>query len=350
MKSEPDLQELAVLCEDVSGRAWNYPTLTGEAEPGDEVFLNTGAVRLGLGSGGYHFVIANLNRLPDTFPGPGHIMKLRYTPLQIKVLSVEEEQSPHREEIDGFTSLAGTPVVVGTLHSMLAPTVAGCRAAAGEGIRIAYVMTDGAALPLPLSRTVRSLKEKGLLCGTVTTGHAFGGDLEAVNIYSGLIAASVSLKADVIFVMMGPGIVGTGTKWGTTALEQGEILNAVNVLGGRGVAVPRLSFADPRSRHHGLSHHTCTALGRVAQEQVIVALPELPPAELELVRQQLSASGISERHRVVTRDGQSALRYMEQKGIRVSSMGRGPREDPAFFEAAGAAGQIAAELWKEIRN
>lgn len=99
-----------------------------------------------------------------------------------------------------------------------------------------------------------------------------GGDLESVNIYSGLIAAYQVLKAEIIIVTMGPGIVGTGTKWGTTAVEQGEIINAVNVLGGQPIAVPRISFADPRPRHQGVSHHTITALGQVALRESIIAL------------------------------------------------------------------------------
>lgn len=133
LQSQEDLQELAVEYEGISGLAWNYTGLTGRAEPGDEVYLNTGAVELGLGSGGYHFVVANLSRLPERQLGPGHIMKLRYTPFQLKVLSAEEEASPCRAEITGFTSLKGIPVIVGTLHSMLAPQWEGVLLLRGKG-------------------------------------------------------------------------------------------------------------------------------------------------------------------------------------------------------------------------
>lgn len=339
-----DIQELAVEYEGSAGLAWNYPGLTGRVEPGDEVYLNTTAVELGLGSGGYHFVIANLSRLPEMDLGEGHIMKLRYTPFQLKVMSAEEEKSPYRSEIAAFTSLNGTPVVVGTLHSMLAPAVGGCLAAGGEGLRIVYVMTDGAALPIALSKTVRHLKKKGLLAGTVTCGHAFGGDVEAVNIYSGLVAAYAALKADVIIVTMGPGIVGTGTRWGTTALEQGEILNAVSVLGGTGIAIPRISFVDPRSRHHGVSHHTITALGKVALTSSLIALPELRKEEAEVVWKQLDEGGVLSKHRVVVRDGRPALEHLERLKVPMTSMGRSVGDDPVFFEAAGAAGLVAVEL------
>lgn len=347
LRSETDLQELEVDCEGTCAFAWNFPGLTGEAYLKDDVYLNTTAVELGLGSGGYHFVIANLTRLP-VLPHPtGHIIKLRYTPFQLKVLSVEEEASPYREKIKRFTSIDGTPVIIGTLHSMLAPAVAGCKVATGEKVRIGYVMTDGAALSLPLSQVVRDLKATGMLAGTVTVGHAFGGDLEAVNVYSGIIAAYTVLEAEVIVVAMGPGIVGTGSKWGTTALEQGEIVNAVNILGGKAIAIPRLSFADPRSRHQGLSHHTATALGQVALTPAFIPLPKMSPQWLTLIREQMEKEGIMVRHQILVRDGEPALRYLEEKGIKVQTMGRGTGEDRIFFLAAGAAGQLAAELLED---
>lgn len=349
IESHPDLQEIEVDCEGVHALAWNYPGLTGKVYEGDQVYLNTTAVKLGLGSGGYHFVIANLSRYPVNVDAAvektgGHIMKMRYTPLQAKVLSSEEESSPYHSAIVNFSSLSETPVIIGTLHSMLAPAAGGCLAVAGKSIRIAYVMTDGAALPMPLSRVVRDLKKKGILCGTVSVGNAFGGDIEAVNIYSGLIAAYVALKADVIIVTMGPGIVGTGTKWGTTALEQGEIINAVNVLGGRPVAIPRISFADPRPRHFGVSHHTLTALGTIALTPAIVALPEMPEVEDRLISEQLKNAGVFARHKVLVSDGRKAIEYLDKAGISVKSMGRGLQDDPFFFYAAGAAGEIAARL------
>ena len=78
-------------------RAYNYPKITGNINVGDEVLLNTTAVELSLGTGGYHFVIANLNKLESNFTKGGHIMKLRYTPLQVKVDSVEEQESPYHK-------------------------------------------------------------------------------------------------------------------------------------------------------------------------------------------------------------------------------------------------------------
>ena len=100
--------------------------------------------------------------------------------------------------------------------------------------RVVYVMTDGAALPLALSDLVADLlRATGLLDVTVTAGHAFGGDHEAVNVPSALDVAVRLAGADVVVVGMGPGVVGTASDLGTTAVEAGPILDAASRLGGR---------------------------------------------------------------------------------------------------------------------
>ena len=65
-------------------------------------------------------------------------------------------------------------------------------------------------------------------------------------------------------VAQGPGNLGTGTRWGFSGVAAGEAVNAAGVLGGRPVASLRVSGADPRERHRGMSHHSLTAYGRVA--------------------------------------------------------------------------------------
>src|SRR5574340_1405217 len=145
------------------------------------------------------------------------------------------------------------PVIVGTLHSQLGPAAAVFKKQAGMKRKLAYVMTDRAALPIALSEQVRHLKSKGLIDVTVTTGQAFGGDLEAVNIFSGLAAAKAIGGAEAAIVTMGVGVAGTETFLGFSGIEQGEIVNAVAAMRGRPIAVPRLNFADKRSRHQGLS-------------------------------------------------------------------------------------------------
>src|SRR2546430_17648720 len=51
-------------------RALAYPALVGEPEPGDRVLLNVGALALGLGTGGYAFVVALPDRPPPDPPHP----------------------------------------------------------------------------------------------------------------------------------------------------------------------------------------------------------------------------------------------------------------------------------------
>ncbi len=339
-----DVAEVLVMVDGERQKAVNYHRLTGPVKQGDKVVLNTTAVYKKLGTGGSHFVIANLNNESIDVPEEGHIMKLRYTPCQVKVLAVEEDDSPYAELMRQTTSLDGMPVVAATLHSMLPPIVAAIHQMGGGRWRVAYIMTDGAALPIAFSKLVRLLKDKKLINSTITCGHAFGGDFEAVNIYSALLAAKVAAKADIAVVAMGPGIVGTGSKYGYTGLEQGQVVNAVHSLGGRAVAVPRISFADKRERHYGLSHHTATALGNVALARCTVALPILPNDKMALVERQLAAGGISAKHQLVKVDAQPALAALKQYGIKVTTMGRTVEEDREFFLAAGAAGMVAAQM------
>jgi hypothetical protein len=205
-------------------------------------------------------------------------------------------------------------------------------------------MTDGAALPIVFSNTVDWLKKHEKLAGTVTIGHAFGGDLEAVNVYSGLLAARHVLKADVIIVAMGPGIVGTGTKWGFTGSEQGEILNAVYTLEGTPIAVPRIGFADARERHHGISHHTLTVLTRICRVNCLVPLPLLEQEKMSFILDQIRHAGLFARHQFCAEDGSAIMELMKNEGLNITTMGRGAEQEKEFFLTLGAAAQTAARV------
>ena len=78
-------------------------------------------------------------------------------------------------------------------------------------------------------------------------GQSFGGDLEAVTLHSGLLAARHVLGADLVVVAQGPGNLGTGTRWGFSGVAAGEAVNAVAVLGGRAGGLA----ADQRGRPAG---------------------------------------------------------------------------------------------------
>ena len=319
-------------------RALAFDELVGPVREGDDVVLNTSAVALGLGTGGFHLVVSVADARTE-LEGEGRVMKARYTPLQSVVRTVEET---HRAQIEGSAGLAGTPVVCAPLHSMVAPVAAGARAAGAE--RIVYVMTDGAALPGAFSRLVRRLEDAGLLDGFITTGQAFGGRLEAVTVWTGLLAAVEIGRADVVVVADGPGALGTDTTWGVSALGTGEALNAVEALGGRPVAALRISFADRRERHRGVSHHSLTILERVCTARANVVVPALEGAERELVWGALRGRRLEERHQLVEADGEPAVLELQRTGVEIDSMGRTPADDPVFFRAAGAAGIVAGRL------
>jgi Protein of unknown function (DUF3866) len=332
--------ELRVLVADRTVRALAYPALVGEPQPGDRVLLNTGALAQDLGTGGYALVVAIPDRLPPDSARPGHIVKARYTPLQVITMAADEEVSPHRDLLMAADSLDGMPVVLADLHSALPAVLAGVRSVRPDA-RVAYVMTDGGALPAWFSRTLSDLE--GHLAGVVTTGQAFGGDLEAVTVHSGLLAARHVLRAEVTVVSQGPGNLGTGMPWSYSGVTVGEAVNAVAVLGGRPVGSLRLSGADARSRHFGLSHHSVTAYAKVALSPADLVVP----AGLdEPLRSSVAAAlePLRARHQVieVATDGlDDALRASP---VKLSTMGRDLDGDYPYFLAAAAAGKHAATL------
>jgi len=211
--------------------------------------------------------------------------------------------------------------------------------------RIVYVMTDGGALPMAISRHIRILEKLGWLAGTVTYGNAYGGGLETVNKFSALLAAKQVYQADIIIVTMGPGIVGTGTVFGHSGLEVGELVNAVHALDGVPVVIPRVSFTESRLRHRGISHHTLTALERISLAPARVPLPaQLPPQQKELLSRQIVKHAIDQKHQVIFHDN-PALEELEASLLHypspITTMGRGLREDTPFFLSAAAAADYA---------
>lgn len=337
-------------------RALSYTEVVGVPEVGDRVLLNTTALERGLGTGGYAVVVAVPDRPAawptgwDTDPErPGHLVKARYTPLQTMVLGVDDPEGEHHTVLEGADSLDGMPVVAADLHSALPAVLAGARLAADRrgaaSPRIAYVMTDGGALPLAFSRTVADLRKAGWISASITCGQAYGGDLEAVTVHTALLAARHVLDADLAVVTQGPGNLGTGTRWGFSGVAAGEALNAAAVLGGRPVAALRVSQADPRERHRGVSHHSLTAYGRVALRPADVVVPDLPGPFWQGVREQAGTlCAPTGPHRLVEVPAGGLRRALEDVPVRLSTMGRGLDEDEAAFLASAAAGAHAAVL------
>jgi Protein of unknown function (DUF3866) len=303
----PGAVELDVLVDNgaaagVPVRALAYPALTGRPRPGDRVLVNTTALDLGLGTGGYALVIAVPDRLPPDPELPGHLVKARYSPLQATVLGADEQGSPHHEVLRTADDIGGMPVVVADLHSALPAVLAGV-----------FSGTERAGSSRPASGR--------------------------------LLAARHVLGADVAVVAQGPGNLGTGTRWGFSGVAAGEAVNAVAALGGRPVASLRISDADPRERHRGVSHHSLTAYGRVALARADVVLPDLGGEFGGLPdRVAAAAAGLGERHELVTVPVDGLEAALRSCPARLSTMGRGLDEDLAYFLAAAAAGRHAGRL------
>lgn len=329
-----DLQEIvAVTADGAERRALNYVALCGRVSAGDLLTLNTTAVQLGLGTGGFDFVVASENSEEGVVaPGPGHIMKARYLPSQLAVLTLEEQ--PEHAAVWN-RDLEGMPVLAGQLHSQMIPVAYALRSR--RAARIAYIMTDAAALPLAFSSSARAARDRGLIDATITCGQAFGGDFECVTLHSALLAARHIAKCDAAIVCQGPGNAGTGTRYGYSGIEQAGILDIVQRLGGSPVAIARMSSGDPRERHQGISHHTLTSL-ELTYAGCLVPIPA-----------GADSAAISSRHAARFVDIPAGMaEAMQLDGWKVTSMGRGPDRDTLFFQAALAAGLLAAELIENL--
>ncbi len=345
----PECQEIRVQVGASVRDAMAYPRIVGTVSVGDTVLLNTWAVEMGLGTGGVDFVAAVSAPQPEVSP-PGHVMKLRYTPVQLPVLAAESPESAHHEALKRFSGLRGMPVVCAELLSQVPAIAAAAKWETRGEARVVYVMTDGAALPLGFSRLVAEMRAAGLLDAVVTAGQAFGGDYEAVNIYSALAVARVAAEADIVVVCQGPGNTGTETQLGFSGIDQGVALNAATSLDGTPILAARLSFADPRPRHVGLSHHTLTVLQRVALCSALVPLPRLPQSQAASLRRTLDEVGLLRRHEFITVLAEPGLEALVDSGIAVTTMGRGIGEERAFFLAAAAAGLVAGQWFTGTKD
>src|SRR5829696_1602601 len=291
-----------------------YPRLTGAVALGDEVLVNVEARELELGSGGFDVLYANLTRGLDLPGEPGaHVMKLPYTPLQLAALHAEEEGGL-------AASLAGMPVVCCSLHSQVAPVCAGI----GDDARVVFLQLPGGALPVSLSDAVRALKGRGLIEVAVAVGACVDGDVACVSVGSALAWAAAQGFA-VAVCAIGPGILGTASALGHGGVAAAEAANVAAALGGRPILAVRVSGADVRARHQGVSHHTRAVL-ELCLGEVVYAWPEgVDAPEWLAPREDVDVSG--------WRDACG--------GLPLEHMGRGVDDDPTFFAAAYAAGRLA---------
>lgn len=325
--------------------AWADTGLLGEMREGDEVIVNVAALDLDLGSGGFDVVHVNLTRGLEASGESGeHVMKLNYTSLQHPVAPAE---LPVR-----FLSDIGAkgapeqgrrvmPVLVLPLHGHLAPA-AWAAARVSPDLKVGYVQTGGGALPGSISRDVAELRERGLLCAHMTAAPAYGGEHEALSVVGALDVAANGLDWDAALVGPGPGIIGSETRLGHGGMAALDNCHAALALGLPTLLSPRLSEADPRERHQGVSHHTMTVL-ELLLGGVEVPVPEGNPE----VATQLSEAA-SGRHQL-----QEALPDVAGYGssdLPARTMGRGLEEDRLFFAAPLAAGRALGRLCRGRRG
>lgn len=304
--------------------AWADRGLVGEVREGDEVVVNTEALDLGLGSGGFDVVHVNLTRgLEGSGVAGAHVMKLNYTSLQHSVEPVEAAD----EDLESSIS-SEMPVLVIPLHGHLAPA-AWAAAQIGPELKVGYVQTAGGALPGSMSRDVATLRERGLLCGHITAAPTYGGEREALSVAGGLDAGT-GFGWDAAIAGPGPGIVGSESRYGHGGMAALDTAHAALALGLTTLLSPRFSTADSRSRHRGLSHHTQTVL-ELLLVGVDVPVPSTPEEFRNALRPFLGGLHQTSIH-PADLDGYAA------SGLAARVMGRGLDDDPLFFAAALAAG------------
>ncbi|HTD58461.1 MAG TPA: DUF3866 family protein [Solirubrobacteraceae bacterium] len=381
-------QELSISLKGERRQAIADVGMVGASQAGDELIVNVQARDLELGSGGFDVVHVNLTRGLDGDGPPGaHVMKLNYTSLQHAVVPVEDTRAgvpsrvrPRGRTLEGADKghTAGRqageqlelplrrPVAVLALHGQLA-AVAWAFSQAHPGGRLGFVQTSGGALPGGHSRTVRALREQGLLAGHITVGAAYGGELEAITTAGALYHGARALGWDALVCGPGPGIVGSSSPFGHGGMHALDSAHTALALGAPTLVVARMSSSDERARHRGISHHTLTVLDLLL-EPVTVALPAgiRSPAGADLRARLGSVFGSAARSltpqldldvdrpaRMARHDWRRAPvdmpAYLES-GLPAETMGRTLVEDPLFFGAALAGGTVLCELSKHVEG
>jgi hypothetical protein len=158
---------------------------------------------------------------------------------------------------------------------------------------------------------------------TIAVSPCVDAEAQCVTTAGALTHAAVQ-GAEVVVCGVGPGIVGTGSRWGHGGLAVAEAANVAAALGGSPIVAPRVSFRDERPRHRGVSHHTRSALA-LCLGSVRVAWPK----------------GLETPHGIDVVEVDVTGWEVECGPLPLSHMGRSAADDPWFFAAAFAAGRLA---------
>jgi len=328
-----------LVTSDGAKRAMLYKNICPSASVGERLIVNHTAASLSLGTGGWDIVQSVVRREPfQNEEGKGHIMKARYLPSQLSVLSIEAQESEYHDIFKRSFSLDEKPILLAELHSMI-PIVYTSLKARANNMTLTIIISDEASIPIVMSEHLRVMKQDPLI-KTISIGQAFGGDMEAVNLQTALQYAH-EIMSDVILVTLGPGVVGTGTKYGYSGMVLAQWANIVGKLGGKPVWIPRISFADQRERHVGISHHTLTPLVEFTYATSYLPIPILQESERVRVEEQLTALKDT-MHQVVPVSLDDAFisscqTEMDNYPLPIKTMGRTYYDDRAFFHGVYAA-------------
>lgn len=334
--------EVQFLDVEVNGRyemAINYINHTGVCRIGDLVILNTIAVRMSLGTGGYHFVYYNLsiknNNNGDYNKSSGHIIKMKYTPCQFKVKTIEEMEN-YKSYFDFPVDLSSKKILIAKLHSMIVP-VACLLKYKKPDCKISLIYCYGGSLNAGFSDILSELRKKNIIDSVITCGECHGGDYESVNIFTAIIFAYNILNSDFIIISCGPGIAGTSTFYGFSSLELVFAVYTVNLMGNVPIVIPRVSFADKRDRHFGISLQSIAFLKCI---NFPVYFPLYNSLGWDIISKQIKTHDIFSKHHVRYVDNSSVREAMGYYKVKGESMGRKYDDDPAYFENCGAAAEF----------
>ncbi len=305
---------------------------------GDLVKINCTATQLKLGTGGYDFVV-NVESSHQSCSGnkQGHIIKGRYLPIQHSMLTIESPEQNRRDFLQKRLDLREKSVLLCELHSML-PALWELYKSRRRNGKLVAIIDDSAALALPVSRHLQRLHQFDDFI-SISIGQAFGGKVEAINLITALQYAKEKYPEALFVVTVGPGVVGSGTRYGFSGVSQAEWANIIGKFNGVPVWVPRLSGGDTRQRHFGLSHHTKTALTELTYAYSILPMPQGPLSDSSIKNVTEDFSCYEHIHLTLVSEDEILpwLQEVFSDSPAIRSMGRGFDEDRLFFIGVGTA-------------
>jgi hypothetical protein len=255
-----------------------------------------------------------------------------------------EENIEYKNVFDMKPKLLPRPIVYAILHSMISPLVTTIKHIKPNAI-ISCVYTYGGAMNANNSFTLKKLRSSELINSVITTGECYGGDYESINITTGIIFGFNQLNSDIIIVCCGPGVAGSSTFYGFSTFDFIGLIYISKLLGLCPVLIPRISMADKRERHRGVSMQSLSILQTLDFPVHVPVYKDNEDIEgFNYIYNQLSDNGIMNKHKVQFIDNPVIKKNIDCMNINTRVMGRNYIEDPWFFNNCSSAGVYSVEL------